>query len=436
MLSALKTLQSLKHPILNGSLNTENETRAEDVKIRFAIILTEDKILFLNHRYNRRPISTEAEVVKDNTRKLSKAKKRAATEHLTSWTLDAIPAHLVDQTGFVSSNNSQSNPSEKTESKFFKEVPHINANNTKKIVKPAPPPMRLPDETTTTTETKDDIEAFSSFISEIRQISNQISKNLNQIDEIDLNPSKGSELYSDTFSNFVGASTTESTNISATTSAIPTAVLTQSTEEPIDSSLIPSSDLHSVVVSNYGRFINDQCTRTMTAIAGEYHIRQLDLNAKTAISELSSVDAVIDSRMQKGIDLKFDMAFGTESETVKESEEDNFPGKTPAMQAQLRWLDEVRQLMVHLQEFLSVALQNQTPLESFEGGIIFENLLLQYISAYSAYLLSYYLLSDSISFETKKKLLTILLYYNYIKNPVSLNYRQFIDIFHFISSEV
>ena len=217
---------------------------------------------------------------------------------------------------------------------------------------------------------------FTSFISELQQYSSQIKKTLNAIDEIDLKIPQDSDLFTNKFSNFIAPSGLY-TPVASTELQLPDVPKSEIAFEVVNTSLIPAfSDAHSnpsLTMSNYGRFINDQCTRTETAIAAEFHIRMLDMNSKSLIEELGDVNNSIEIRKEKGIDIKFDMAMGgltedrgTEITTTRSDEEDAI-GNTPALRAQMHWLDDVQQLIIKVQEFVNEAFEANLQIESVTG---------------------------------------------------------------------
>ena len=102
---------------------------------------------------------------------------------------------------------------------------------------------------------------FDEFIENIRQCTSEINKTLHDIDEIGL-----------TYS--VEDFTTELPDMHMTWASMTTytaaAISPTATKEL---SLESSYSSPAVIISNYGRFINDQCTRTQTTINGAYHMR-------------------------------------------------------------------------------------------------------------------------------------------------------------------
>jgi hypothetical protein len=113
-----------------------------------------------------------------------------------------------------------------------------------------------------------------------------------------------------------------------------------------------------VVISNYGRFINDQWTRTQITLNGEYHMRQLAQRSESLITELNEVDKAIDTRQKRGIDFKIDIPMGLKKNgsSLSIGTESN-KELGPAMNAQLHWIEDVHNLIQRVQDFVEHAFE-------------------------------------------------------------------------------
>lgn len=306
---------------------------------------------------------------------------QAATDHLTSWTLQQVSPKLVDgkedfmpilpktqkvgKAAITTRKGGQQTPSQinRTKTSF----PEQSPAEVKSAI------ITNFDEMDETFSADKDSE-FTSFISELQQYSSQIKKTLNAIDEIDLKIPQDSDLFTNKFSNFIVPSGLY-TPVASTEFHLSDVPKLEIAIEVSNDSFIPeSSDAPSnpsLTMSNYGRFINDQCTRSETAIAAEFHIRMLDMHSKSLIEELGDVDNSIEIRKEKGIDIKFDMAIGQTEERGTEIptrlDEEDVVGNTPALRAQMNWLDDVQQLIAKVQEFVSEAFQSNSQIESVSG---------------------------------------------------------------------
>lgn len=304
---------------------------------------------------------------------------QVATDHLTSWTLQQVSPKLVDdKEDFmpILPKTQKVGKAIITTRKGGQQTPS-QINRIKTEQSPAEVKSAIItnfDEMDETFSADKDSE-FTSFISELQQYSSQIKKTLNAIDEIDLKIPQDSDLFTNKFSNFIAPSGLY-TPVASTEFHLSDVPKLEIAIEVSNDSFIPeSSDAPSnpsLTMSNYGRFINDQCTRSETAIAAEFHIRMLDMHSKSLIEELGDVNNSIEIRKEKGIDIKFDMAIGQTEERVGTEipariDEEEVLGNTPALRAQMNWLDDVQQLIVKVQEFVSEAFQSNSQVESVSG---------------------------------------------------------------------
>jgi hypothetical protein len=303
---------------------------------------------------------------------------QVATDHLTSWTLQQISPKMVDDKEDFMPILPKTQKAGKAIRKGGQQT--SSQINRAKTSFPEQSPAEVKSAIITSFDEMDEKfssdkdSEFTSFISELQQYSSKIKKTLNAIDEIDLNIPQDSDLFTNTFSNFIAPSGLY-TAVASTEPQLSDVPKLEIAIEVANDSIIPeSSDAQSnpsLRMSNYGRFINDQCTRTETAIAAEFHIRMLDMHSKSLIEELGDVNNSIEIRKEKGIDIKFDMAIGqteergTEIPTRLDEEEDL--GNNPALRAQMNWLDDVQQLIVKVQEFVNEAFHSSSQIESVSG---------------------------------------------------------------------
>ena len=307
----------------------------------------------------------------------TKAAKRAAADHLTSWTLQQISSNLID--------NRDLKP------KFTQTIkkPEVHVKNgqyistpIRKLIASLPEQPQQPEKSRAevnytendekTQQQVDNDSEFTSFISELQYFSSKIKKTLNAIDDIDLQLPPTSDLFENKFSNFIAPSasyTEASLSESLQPSGKPTLVIDVANTTNKVPIVVESRSNLPPVLSNYGRFINDQCVRKEIAIGAEFHMRMLDIQSKSLIEELGNVNNSIETRKEKGIDIKFDMAIG-QTEDTSRVDEDEIIGNTPALRAQMHWLDDIQQLIVQVQEFVNEAFQSSSQIESVSGAVL------------------------------------------------------------------